>query len=82
MTMSTSVGIIACETYIPRQFVSVADLEKHDQCSSGKYTVGLGVNRLSTCADLEDINSICLTVTRRLIERNAVRSAKTNSIVF
>ena len=66
------VGIIAYEIYFPYQYVDQAELEVFDKVSSGKYTVGLGQSKMGFCTDCEDINSLCLTVVQRLIERNNI----------
>lgn len=63
-----NVGILAMETYFPAQYVDQKSLEKFDQVSEGKYTIGLGQQRMSFCLDNEDINSICLTVLNNLLE--------------
>ncbi|CAL8277205.1 unnamed protein product [Merluccius merluccius] len=64
------VGIIAMEVYFPSQFVDQTELEEFDGVSSGKYTIGLGQARMGFCSDREDINSLCLTVVQRLMEKN------------
>ena len=46
-----------------------AELETHDGVSAGKYTVGLGQTRMGFCSDREDVNSLCLTVVSRLMEK-------------
>ena len=46
-----------------------AELESHDGVSAGKYTVGLGQTRMGFCSDREDVNSLCLTVVNRLMEK-------------
>ena len=46
-----------------------AELETHDGVSSGKYTVGLGQTKMGFCSDREDVNSLCLTVVNRLMEK-------------
>lgn len=66
------VGIIAMEIYFPFQFVDQAELEQFDGVAAGKYTLGLGQARMGFCSDCEDINSLCLTVVHRLMERNAL----------
>lgn len=66
------VGIIALELYFPSQYVDQAELEQFDGVSAGKYTVGLGQARMGFCSDREDINSLCLTVVQRLMERNGL----------
>jgi len=66
------VGIIAMEVYFPSQYVDQSELETFDGASAGKYTVGLGQARMGFCTDREDINSLCLTVVQRLVERNGL----------
>uniref|UniRef100_A0A8C6T0J0 Hydroxymethylglutaryl-CoA synthase n=1 Tax=Neogobius melanostomus TaxID=47308 RepID=A0A8C6T0J0_9GOBI len=63
------VGIIAMELYIPSQYVDQTELEQFDGVSAGKYTVGLGQAGMGFCSDREDINSLCLTVVQRLMEK-------------
>lgn len=67
-----NVGIVAEEVYFPRQFVSQEELEKHDGVSTGKYTIGLGQTKMGFCTDVEDINSICLTVVQNLVEKYGI----------
>lgn len=70
MTMwPKDVGIRAMEVYFPAQYVDQAELEKYDGVSAGKYTIGLGQSRMGFCNDREDINSLCLTVVHRLLDR-------------
>ncbi|CAG5125224.1 unnamed protein product [Candidula unifasciata] len=64
------VGIIALEIYFPSQYVDQTQLEAFDGVSAGKYTIGLGQNKMGFCSDREDINSLCLTVVQRLMEKN------------
>ena len=64
------VGIIAMELYFPYTFVDQTELESFDGASAGKYTIGLGQGRMGFCTDREDINSLCLTVVSRLMEKN------------
>ncbi|XP_026797832.3 hydroxymethylglutaryl-CoA synthase, cytoplasmic isoform X1 [Pangasianodon hypophthalmus] len=71
-TWPKDVGIIAMEVYIPSQYVDQAELEEFDGVGAGKYTVGLGQARMGFCSDREDINSLCLTVVQRLMERNCL----------
>ncbi|KAJ9587030.1 hypothetical protein L9F63_019372 [Diploptera punctata] len=61
----TDVGIVALELIFPSQYVDQTDLETYDQVSAGKYTIGL-----------EDINSLCLTVVSRLMERYNIPYSK------
>lgn len=66
------VGILAMELYFPSQYVDQTELEKFDEVSAGKYTIGLGQNKMGFCSDREDINSICMTALHRLIEKNNI----------
>lgn len=60
------------EVYFPSQYVDQAELEQFDGVSAGKYTIGLGQSRMGFCSDREDINSLCLTVVQKLMERNSL----------
>jgi len=71
----SDVGIIAIEIYFPFQYVEQSELEAFDGVSSGKYTIGLGQSQMGFCTDREDINSLCLTVVQRLIERQGISYA-------
>ncbi|XP_028942400.1 hydroxymethylglutaryl-CoA synthase, cytoplasmic isoform X2 [Antrostomus carolinensis] len=66
------VGIVALEIYFPSQYVDQAELEKYDGVDAGKYTIGLGQSKMGFCSDREDINSLCLTVVQKLMERNSL----------
>lgn len=66
------VGIIAVEIYFPSYYVEQKELEVYDKVSRGKYTVGLGQNKMGFCSDREDINSLCLTVVQKLMKRTGV----------
>uniref|UniRef100_A0A2I2Z3W3 Hydroxymethylglutaryl-CoA synthase n=1 Tax=Gorilla gorilla gorilla TaxID=9595 RepID=A0A2I2Z3W3_GORGO len=68
-TWPKDVGILALEVYFPAQYVDQTDLEKYNNVEAGKYTVGLGQTRMGFCSVQEDINSLCLTVVQRLMER-------------
>jgi len=65
-----NVGILAMDIYFPAQYVDQSELETYDGVSAGKYTVGLGQTRMGFCTDREDINSLCLTVVNRLLEKS------------
>ena len=70
------VGIVAIEFYGPREYIEQFDLETFDgHKEHGKYTEGLGQTRMAICSDREDIHSICLTVVKRLFEKNDVSPA-------
>lgn len=68
-----NVGIRAMEVYFPAQYVAQTELERYDGVSAGKYTVGLGQTKMGFCNDREDINSLCLTVVRRLMDRHDIK---------
>lgn len=73
MSWPKNVGIKAIEIYFPAQYVDQNDLEKFDNVSQGKYTIGLGQSKMGFCNDREDINSLCLTVVKRLMERYEIK---------
>eukprot|EP00164_Ancoracysta_twista_P000386 GFYU01000527.1.p2 GENE.GFYU01000527.1~~GFYU01000527.1.p2 ORF type:complete len:464 (+),score=177.94 GFYU01000527.1:117-1508(+) len=73
---ASNVGIIGMEMYIPKQYVSQTELEKHDGVTAGKYTIGLGQTNMAFCADNEDINSIALTVVKSLMTKYNVSPKK------
>lgn len=68
-TWPDNVGIIAMDIYFPSGYVDQTNLEEFNQVSKGKYTIGLGQNKMAFCNDREDIASICLTVTERLLKK-------------
>lgn len=67
-----NIGILSIATYFPKTYVSQEDLEAYDKVDSGKYTKGLMQDKMGFCTDLEDINSISLTVTKKLIDQSGV----------
>eukprot|EP01031_Cornospumella_fuschlensis_P030606 gene30606-36982_t len=64
-----NVGILAMEVYFPSTYVTQTDLEKANNVSAGKYTIGLGQEIMAFTGDHEDINSIALTVVHSLLEK-------------
>ncbi|EAA11950.3 AGAP005847-PA [Anopheles gambiae str. PEST] len=66
------VGILGLEIVFPSQYVDQTELEAFDGVSAGKYTIGLGQQRMGFCSDREDINSLCLTAARNLLERHSI----------
>ncbi|KAK5648344.1 hypothetical protein RI129_003236 [Pyrocoelia pectoralis] len=68
-----NVGILAIETAFPSLFVDQTELEQFDGVSSGKYTLGLGQDKMGICSDREDINSLCLTVVQNLMEHYDIK---------
>lgn len=71
-----NVGILAVELIFPSTYVDQTELEAFDGASAGKYTVGLGQQKMGFCSDREDINSLCLTVVHRLMERHAIKHSE------
>lgn len=67
------VGIIAMEIIFPSQYVDQTELEQFDGVSAGKYTIGLGQQKMGFCSDREDINSLCLTVVQNLLDRYNIK---------
>jgi len=66
-------GILAIEVYSPSVHIKQSMLEKHNDISAGKYTIGLGQQSIGVvCGDVEDINSICLTVVHSLLEKYSI----------
>ena len=61
------VGILALEVYVPSTYISQTKLEEHTGVPAGKYTIGLGQDGLGLCGDVEDINSLALTVVHSLM---------------
>lgn len=63
-----NVGIKAIEVYIPKNYVNQAELEQFDGIPAGKYTIGLGQTNMAFVSDREDIYSLALTATSRLLK--------------
>nr|ANW09589.1 HMG CoA synthase [Monochamus alternatus] len=70
------VGILALEIVFPSQYVDQTELEQFDGVSAGKYTIGLGQKKMGFCSDREDINSLCLTVVQKLLERHNIKPSE------
>lgn len=71
-----NVGIRAIEVIFPSQYVDQTELEQFDGASAGKYTIGLGQAKMGFCTDREDVNSLCLTVVSRLLERHHIKHSE------
>jgi hydroxymethylglutaryl-CoA synthase len=74
MSWPSDVGILGIELVFPSLFVDQTELEAFDGVSAGKYTIGLGQERMGFCTDREDINSLCLTVVEKLLKRYNVEA--------
>ncbi|CAH1965408.1 unnamed protein product [Acanthoscelides obtectus] len=68
-----NVGILAMELIFPAQYVDQTELETFDGVAPGKYTMGLGQQKMGFCNDREDVHSLCLTVVQKLLEKNNIR---------
>lgn len=66
------VGILAMEVYFPSTCVDQTELEKFDGVGAGKYTIGLGQTHMGFCGDQEDINSLCLTAVKGLMDKTGI----------
>lgn len=71
-----NVGILAIEMIFPSQYVDQTELEVYDGVSAGKYTIGLGQSKMGFCSDREDINSLCLTVLQKLLDKNNIKHSE------
>mmetsp|Transcript_25183 Transcript_25183/g.30736 ORF Transcript_25183/g.30736 Transcript_25183/m.30736 type:complete len:509 (+) Transcript_25183:439-1965(+) len=67
--MDKRIGIVASEAYFPQRYVSHSALEEYDGVKAGKYSVGLGCERMAFAGPEEDINSICLSALDSLMEK-------------
>ncbi|CAH1164653.1 unnamed protein product [Phaedon cochleariae] len=70
------VGILAIELIVPSVYVDQTELEAYDGVSAGKYTIGLGQQKMGFCSNREDINSLCLTVVQKLMERHNIQPSE------
>lgn len=72
-TMNKHVGILAIEIYTPKTYISQSKLESYNNVSEGRYTIGLGQDAIGLIGgDIEDINSIALTVVHSLLEKYSI----------
>ena len=69
---ATDVGLIGIEIYFPSTYVDQTEYEKFNGVPKGKYTIGLGQERMSILNDREDINSISLTVVKNLLHKHSI----------
>jgi len=71
-----NVGIVAMEAYTPSTFVRQSDLEAHDGVPSGKYAIGLGQESMAFCYPEEDVVSMSLNSTQRLLRGFGIEPAE------
>jgi hydroxymethylglutaryl-CoA synthase len=68
----TEIGIIGMEVYFPNTYVDQEELEAYYGVGKGKYTVGLGQQKMAFTSDREDINSISMTVVSNLVNNYGI----------
>ncbi len=71
-TKPIDIGILDIQCHFPTTFVDQHELEEFDKVGKGKYTVGLGQEKMAISSDREDINSVCLTVLDKLLTKNNI----------
>ncbi|CAI7653810.1 unnamed protein product [Penicillium crustosum] len=64
-----NVGIKALEIYFPSRYVPQNELETYLGASTGKFTIGLGQQKMGFCDDREDLYSMALTAVSSLLEK-------------
>ncbi|GAA5801336.1 hydroxymethylglutaryl-CoA synthase [Helicostylum pulchrum] len=67
-----NVGVLAMEMYFPKRCVNQTEMETFDGVSAGKYTIGLGQEKMAFIDDREDIQSVCLTAVKSLMEKHNI----------
>ncbi|GAA5970825.1 hypothetical protein JCM11641_004468 [Rhodosporidiobolus odoratus] len=75
-----NVGVHGIDLYFPLRCIDEADLERFDGVAAGKYTIGLGAEKMAFCDDREDINSFLLTVTKSLLDKYQIPPASIGRI--
>eukprot|EP00161_Ancyromonas_sigmoides_P023858 TRINITY_DN7567_c0_g1_i2.p1 TRINITY_DN7567_c0_g1~~TRINITY_DN7567_c0_g1_i2.p1 ORF type:complete len:279 (-),score=49.67 TRINITY_DN7567_c0_g1_i2:102-938(-) len=66
------IGIHGISVYVPKRFVEQSELEKSDGVSAGKYTIGLGQQKMAFSGDSEDVCSMSLNAVSRLLSSTGV----------
>ncbi|KAE8345451.1 hypothetical protein BDV24DRAFT_178221 [Aspergillus arachidicola] len=67
-----NIGIKAIEIYFPSRYVPQSELETFLGASAGKFTIGLGQQKMSFCDDREDIYSLALTTVSSLLRKYSI----------
>ncbi|TKR86942.1 hypothetical protein L596_011434 [Steinernema carpocapsae] len=75
-TLPEDVGILGIEFYFPGNYVSQTRLAEYMKVKPEKHTIGLGQDEMGFCGDNEDVNSLALTVTQRLLETYQIDQKK------
>lgn len=69
-------GIVGWSLYVPSTYVAQEALETYDGVSAGKYTKGLGQQKMAFAEPAEDIVSMMLSATQGLIESTGIDPAQ------
>lgn len=75
-------GIVAMELYVPKLYVDQGDFERAKAVPAGKITKGLGQDEMVFNSELEDVNSMALTVLRNLLSRTGVKGSEVGKLEF
>ena len=75
-------GILAAELYIPKLYIDQKDFEISKNISRGKITIGLSQKQMSFVSHLEDVNSIALSVLRKLLTRTKIPEKQISKLEF
>ena len=67
-----NIGIVAFDVFFPKTYVDQAELEKHLKAPTGKFTIGLGQEKMAFCTDRIDSTAMALTTTKRLMDKTGV----------
>jgi hydroxymethylglutaryl-CoA synthase len=67
--VAKNIGIKGWSVYVPKTYVEQTELEQFDGVSAGKYTKGLGQDRMAFAGPAEDIVSMMMTATQQLIDK-------------
>lgn len=76
MQRPKDIGILDMQIYFPRYYVDQSELEEFNKIGKGKYTIGLGQEKMAFAGDREDINSVCLTVVDKVLKRNNIEPSE------
>jgi hydroxymethylglutaryl-CoA synthase len=75
-------GVVAMELYVPKPFIDQADFERAKGISAGKVTKGLGQEQMAFVSELEDVNSMALTVLKNLLTRTCTKPGSIGKLEF
>lgn len=64
----SDIGILGMEVYFPNNYVDQVDFEEFSGASKGKYTIGLGQEKMAFASDREDVNTIAMTAVSQLMD--------------